>query len=563
MGLGVLALLAFTPILVVFIFLVFLRWPAKHAMPVAWAYTGIMGLLVWKMDLVRIIASSIQGVVIAVSILYIVFGAILMLNTLTYSGAVTTIRRGFMDITPDRRIQVIIIAFLFGAFIEGAAGFGTPAAVAAPLLVVLGFPALAAVLAALIIQSVPVSFGAVGTPMLIGVRTGLDNPVVHEYIGVASAADPAYLEYIYMTAANVAVLHAIVGTFIPLAICMMLTRFFGKNRKFSEGLEVLPFAIFAGLCFTIPYVLVGVFLGPDFPSLLGSLIALPIVITAARKGFLQPKKPWDFPPESEWESDWMGSLRPKLEEERAHMTLFKAWVPYLIVALLLVLSRIVDPLKAALTAPGVTLWVRNIMDTEISQNWQILYSPGTLFIVTVICAYFILGMKWEEMSKAISVSAKTMIGASVALGFAVPMVRIFINSGVNASGFDSMPITLAQGVATVAGSAWPAFAAVIGALGAFIAGSNTVSNMMFSLFQHGVATEIGVNAALVVALQAVGGAAGNMICVHNVVAACAVVGLVGVEGKLIKWALIPMTYYLVAVGILGMLAVALGLGFGF
>ena len=149
------AFLAFTPILVVFIFLVFLRWPAKHAMPLAWAYTGIIGMFVWKMDITRVIASSLQGVIVAATILYIVFGAILLLNTLTYSGAVTTIRRGFMDITPDRRIQAIIVAFLFGAFIEGAAGFGTPAAVAAPLLVVLGFPALAAVLMALVIQSTP------------------------------------------------------------------------------------------------------------------------------------------------------------------------------------------------------------------------------------------------------------------------------------------------------------------------------------------------------------------------------------------------------------------------
>ncbi|MCG8402307.1 MAG: L-lactate permease, partial [Firmicutes bacterium] len=180
MSLGALSLLSLTPILVVFIFLVFLRWPAKHAMPLAWAYTGIIGVLVWKMDVVRVIASSIQGVIVAVTILYIVFGAILLLNTLTHSGAVTTIRRGFMDITPDRRIQAIIIAFLFGAFIEGAAGFGTPAAVAAPLLVVLGFPAMAAVLTALIIQSTPVSFGAVGTPILIGVKSGLDAPVIHE-----------------------------------------------------------------------------------------------------------------------------------------------------------------------------------------------------------------------------------------------------------------------------------------------------------------------------------------------------------------------------------------------
>lgn len=557
------AFLAFTPILVVFIFLVFLRWPAKHAMPVAWAYTGIMGLLVWKMNLVTIAASTIQGVVVAITLLYIVFGAILMLNTLTYSGAVATIRRGFMDITPDRRIQAIIIAFLFGAFIEGAAGFGTPAAVAAPLLVVLGFPALAAVLMALIIQSVPVSFGAVGTPMLVGVRTGLDNPVIYDYLGIASSADPGYLEYIYLAAANVAILHAIIGTLIPLAICMMLTRFFGKNRSFKEGLEVLPFAIFAGLCFTIPYVFVGVFLGPDFPSLLGSLIALPIVITAARKGFLMPSKPWDFPPESEWGADWMGSLKPKVEAERTYMTLWSAWVPYLLVAILLVASRVWVPLKAFLVGENVTLFVRDIFGTGISQNWQILYSPGSIFLVVIAGTFFIQRMKWSEMATAISVSAKTMIGAGVALGFAVPMVRIFINSGMNDAAFASMPLVLAGGVAAVAGSAWPAFASIIGALGAFIAGSNTVSNMMFSLFQHGVATEIGVNAAFVVALQAVGGAAGNMICVHNVVAACATVGLVGVEGKLIKWALIPMTYYVVMAGILGMIAISLGLGFGF
>ncbi|MFZ5943461.1 MAG: L-lactate permease [Bacillota bacterium] len=553
------AFLAFTPILVVFIFLVFLRWPAKHAMPVAWAYTGIMGMLIWKMDLTRVIASSIQGVIVAVTILYIVFGAILLLNALTYSGAVTTIRRGFMDITPDRRIQAIIIAFLFGAFIEGAAGFGTPAAVAAPLLVVLGFPALAAVLMALIIQSTPVSFGAVGTPILVGVKTGLDSPVIHKILGTASAADPAYMSYLLSIGAKVAVLHGIIGTFIPLAICMMLTRFFGKNKSWKEGLEVAPFAVFAALCFTIPYMLVGVFLGPDFPSLLGSLIALPIVITAARKGFLMPSKTWDFPDKSQWESDWMGSLQPEAEEERPHMTLAKAWVPYLIVAVLLVLTRTWQPLKAFLTSPAVTINVKNILGTGISQNAQFLNLPGTIFIVAVLCTYFIQGMKAEELSKAFSVSAKTMVGASVALGFAVPMVRIFINSGVNAADLASMPLTLAQGVAAVAGSAWPAFAAVIGSLGAFIAGSNTVSNMMFSLFQHGVATEIGVTPTMIVALQAVGGAAGNMICVHNVVAACATVGLMGVEGKLIKWALIPMTYYLIFAGLLGMIAIY-GLG---
>jgi len=559
MGLGVLSFLAFTPIIVVFFFLVFLRWPAKHAMPIAWAYTGIMGMLVWKMDIIRVLAASIEGVITAITILYIVFGAILMLNTLTYGGAVATIRRGFMDITPDRRIQAIIIAFLFGAFIEGASGFGTPAAVAAPLLVVLGFPALAAVLTALIIQSTPVSFGAVGTPILLGVRTGLDSPVIHEMLNTTAFTDPGFMSYLYGIGARVAVLHGIIGTLIPLAICMMLTRFFGKNKTFKEGLEVLPFAVFAGLCFTIPYTIVGVFLGPDFPSLIGALIALPIVITAARKGFLMPKKTWDFPSDSEWGSDWMGSLKPKVEEERPHITLFTAWVPYLIAALLLVLTRTWAPLKGFLTSPSVTIYVKNILGSGINTSAQFLYLPGSIFIVAVICTFFIQKIKWSEMTTAISVSLKTMIGASVALGFAVPMVRIFIQSSVNGAGYDSMPLVLAQGVAALAGSAWPAFAAVIGSLGAFIAGSNTISNMMFSLFQHGVATEIGVGGQIVVALQAVGGAAGNMICVHNVVAACATVGLVGVEGKLIKWALIPMTYYLIFAAILGLIAIY---GFG-
>jgi lactate permease len=245
----------------------------------------------------------------------------------------------------------------------------------------------------------------------------------------------------------------------------------------------------------------------------------------------------------------------------APVSLFAAWVPYLIVAALLVLSRTWTPLKTFLTSPEVTINFNNILGTELKTNAQMLYLPGTIFIVTVALTYFIQRMRPADMVEAIGKSAKTMIGASVALGFAVPMVRIFINSGVNTSELISMPLMLANGVASIAGTAWPAFASVIGALGAFIAGSNTVSNMMFSLFQYGVAEQIGAPAQIIVALQAVGGAAGNMICVHNVVAACATVGLVGVEGKLIKLALIPMTYYVIFAGILGVIAVSMGLTF--
>jgi lactate permease len=526
-------------------------------MPLAWFYTAAMAMLLWKIPPVQVAASSLQGLVIAVTILYIVLGAILLLNTLTQSNAVATIRQGFMDISPDRRIQAIIVAWLFGSFIEGVSGFGTPAAVAAPLLVILGFPPMAAVFCALVIQSTPVSFGAVGTPVLIGVATGLDNPTIHRLINSAGSSSPEFLAYIAKIGGYVAILHAVIGTAIPLIMVMMLTRFFGRNRTFKEGLEVAPFALFAGLAFTIPYALVANFLGPEFPSLIGALTGLLIVIYSTRKGFLVPEKIWDFAPSSEWDPDWIGSLKPAGEKEKAHLGLISAWSPYLIVALLLLLTRTSRVLKTLLTHPAVTIPFTNILGTNVSTNAQFLYSPGTMFVITVLLTFFIQKMKPGELAAAFKKSLKTVMEASFALGFAVPMVRIFINSDVNRAGLQSMPISLAQGIAALAGKAWPFFAPVIGALGAFVAGSNTISNMMFSLFQHSIAEQIGASGPFVVALQAVGGAAGNMISVHNVVAALATVGLMGVEGELIKKTIIPMTYYVLLAGILGITALYL------
>ena len=170
---AVLAVLAILPIVVAAIFLVGFRWPARRAMPVVYGLTALLALLMWQMSLTRIIASTIQGFFITFDILWIIFGAILLLNTLKYSGDIAVIRTGFTAISADRRVQVIIIAWLFGSFIEGAAGFGTPAPIVAPLLVILGFPAMAAVMIGMMIQSTAVTFGACGTPILVGVRGGL------------------------------------------------------------------------------------------------------------------------------------------------------------------------------------------------------------------------------------------------------------------------------------------------------------------------------------------------------------------------------------------------------
>lgn len=544
-----LALVAFSPIVVAAILLVGLNWPAKKAMPVAFALTVAIALIFWDMSANRVIASVLQGLGITVSVLWIVFGAIFLLNTLKYTGAITTIRNGFTNISPDRRVQAIIIAWCFGSFIEGASGFGTPAAIAAPLLVAIGFPALAAVLMGMMIQSTPVSFGAVGTPIIVGVNKGLDTHNITEALLANGSNWDVYLQQI---TTSVALIHASVGTLMPILMAMMLTRFFGKNRSWTEGLDILPFAIFSGLAFTVPYALTGVFLGPEFPSLMGGLVGLAIVVTAAKKGFLVPKTKWDFRPENEWPAEWLGSLKMDLDDVKAKpMSLALAWAPYVLLAVILVASRVSADFKALLL--GIKVSFSNILgETGISTAIEPLYLPYGILVFVALIAVLTQARSLAPMGKAFGESTKTLIGAGFVLVFTIPMVRIFINSGVNGADLASMPVTTANFAAGLVGDAFPMLSATVGALGAFIAGSNTVSNMMFSQFQFEVAQTLTISSVVIIALQAVGAAAGNMIAIHNVVAASATVGLLGREGATLRKTVLPTLYYLVLTGIIGM-----------
>lgn len=552
MPLSIQALIAASPIFLAGVLLIGFRWPAKRTMPTIYVISAVIALAVWKVPFSHIMASTIQGLFITFNILYIIFGAILLLNTLKHSGGIKTIRLGFTKISGDRRVQVVIIAWLFGAFIEGAAGFGTPAAITAPLMVALGFPAMAAVMIGMMIQSTPVTFGAVGTPILVGVKGGLESP---ELSAQLTAVGTNFESYLRLIGAEAAVLHGITGTLIPLFMVMMMTRFFGKNRSWTEGLSIAPFAIFGGLAFTVPYTLTGVFLGPEFPSLLGALAGLAIVTMAARKRFLLPKDSWDFAPVETWDKDWTGQLKVKLDSDNdKSVSLWLAWAPYILVAFLLVLSRL-PQLPIGHILKTVNLQWSDVLGTRITASTQPFYLPGTIFIVSVIVTFFLHRMTTAELKASVQDSAKILLGAGFVLIFTVPMVRIYINSGTNELGLSSMPVAMAAWVADTVGGVWPFFAPVIGCIGAFIAGSNTVSNLMFSLFQYSVAKSLAISGALVVALQSVGAAAGNMVAIHNVVAASATVGLLGQEGPVLRKTILPTIYYLVIVGILGLLGI--------
>ena len=547
------SLFALLPILTIFLLLVIARLPAKNVMPLAYLVTVIIALLVWQVSIPVIFASTLQGLVIAIEILYIIFGAIFLLNVLQASGAIATIRQGLLAISPDRRVQAIIIVWLFGSFLEGASGFGTPAAICAPLLVALGFPALSAVMVALLGNSTAVVFGAVGIPVLVGINVGLEgSPLVDNYL---TQLGVSYEQYLMEVVVKSAIFNSIVGSLIPVIMVGCLTRYFGTNRSWREGFAIWRFALFSGLAFTIPFSLTALLLGAEFPSLFGGLIGLGIVIWAAKKQFLTPKDIWDFPPQDQWEDMWQSTHNSSVSNTKTtKLNLLQAWVPYVLVGFFLVLSRLPFlPFQNLLK-----IWELdfvNVLGTEININSQPLYLPGTIFILVVIFTYFLHQMNYPSLINSATTAVKSLIGTTIVLATAVPMARVFINSSFNQADLASMPLTLADIFADLAGQSWPLFAPLIGAVGSFIAGSATVSNMMFSLFQFGVATEINTSGAVINSLQAIGSAAGNMVCVANVVAASATVGLSGCEGLLIRRILFPLIYYISSAGMLGLIVI--------
>jgi lactate permease len=554
-------LIALSPLVAITVLMVGLYWPATRAMPVAWLVAIGAGVY-WGMNVQWLAAASIVGFITATEILWIVFGAILLLYTLRESGAFEVISQGFAAVSEDRRVQVVLLVFLMGSFIEGAAGFGTPAAIIGPLLVGLGFPPMAAVVVALTGNLMAITFGAVGTPLIIGMIdifsgvTRIQTQVTGE-AGFASVG--AWVGEIAMWAATI---HVIVGITLPFIGVAMMTRFFGEERSIRPALEVLPLTLFAWASFSIPYWLTAAFLGPEFPALLGSMVGLFVTVGALRAGFFHPDDEWRFAPRSAWPDHWVGEIEPGESTDESptvaadggttqSMSLSLAWTPYVILAALLVLTRVWDPLTTFLQSTLVLEWTA-ILGTDLGGELQVLYLPGAVFVFIALLTVPMHRMNSTELREAWAETARKIAPPVVALLFAVATVQILLQSG-DAVGGQSMLIVLSNTMADLTGAVYPFLAPWVGALGAFLAGSNTVSDILFGTFQYGVASEIGAPHTILLGAQAVGGAIGNLIAVHNVVAALAVVGLVGEEGRVIRLELIPLAYYATFAGLLTLL----------
>ena len=544
------------PLIAAVVLLVGALWPATKAMPVVWVIAVVIAATAWQLPVRWIAAATMWGVLLATEILWIVFGALVLLYTLQRAGAIAQIASGFASISSDHRVQTILIGFFLTTFLTGVAGFGTPAAIVAPLLVSLGFPALAAVIVALLGHAIATTFGAVGVPIRPGVADAIGSITgVSATEATAFAADVSGLAAAY---------HLLPGLCIPLVTVSMLVYFFGDvtDRSLAAVRPIIPLALFAGVAFMIPFVAAAVLIGPEFPSIIAPMIGGGVTVAALRRGMFHPENEWRLPEPEAWPDAWkttVDSGRPAdsgsgvATDGGASMSLVRAWVPYLILVVLLIVTRTFTPIGAILT--DITLFApvwTDIFGTTITNGVEWAFAPGTWLILTALAAIPLYGLSGGDVKQALDDAKTTVADPAVALVFIIGTVGILLHSGQypGAPGETSMMLTLANGIGGTLNGIYTVVVAPIGVIGTFVTGSVMVSNVTFSALQYELAGELSLSQTHVIAAQAAAGGMGNAISVHNVIAALATVGLVGEEGKVIRLNLIPVVAYTLVVAIL-------------
>ena len=495
-------------------------FPSYVALPLIGGLVYVLQLFYFKNEFVLLNANIVSAIISVFTPISVIFGAVFFNHMMETSGAMNTLRQWLGNINPNPVAQLMIIGWAFAFMLEGASGFGTPVAIAAPILVGLGFKPMPVVMLALVMNSVPVSFGGVGTPTWYGFKTLLDS-------GTINGDDVSKIGQI------TALIHLIAGFVIP----VLALRFIVSWKEIKQNALFILISI---LSCTLPYFLIAQF-NYEFPSLVGGAIGLFISVWVAGKG--------------------IGLSKVEAQEEKqpiAATTLVKAFTPTLLLIVILVLTRIKQlPFKAMLNnatdwlhfplgemgdlkvTKGLIFSVENIFRTGVSDSYKLLYTPSLIpFIVTVLISFFLFRLPKDKCKGIYLKSALQMQKPFLALVGAMIMVKLMMVGGE-----DSMTQVIGKGLANATQQYWVSFASYLGALGAFFSGSNTISNVTFGAVQYSVATATGLSVPLILALQSVGGAMGNMVCINNIIAGCSVLGIDKAEGSILKKTAIPMLVY--------------------
>lgn len=523
------AILAAIPLLLAFFLMVLRNVSASKSVGVSFLLTVLLMHFVWQVSTLDTAAYTVYGVLKAVDLLLIVAGAIFLQNTLKKAGLMDVIRSGFQTISPDPRIQAIIIGYLFGAFIEGSAGFGTPAALAAPLLVGLGFPAVPACVVSLISNSTPVPFAAAGTPTLTTISNMADQ---------LTASSVGQEWFTREVTHKVCVYLGVGGLVVPILLVAVLVLCFGeREQRLRRILEMVPFSLLAALTFLVPYYLLGTFLGSEFASIVGAIAGMFLTVLAARFHILVPKHRWRFRTDAATPQTDLGT--PPTTGQ-----FFLAWTPYLAIAVLLFVTR-VDAFGLKDILKGIYIPIHNILGVDgLNLDFQWAYNPGIFpFGVVALVTALVRRVPGRETAQVARDTGRQLANLTVALIAGVAMVQLMMHSGENGSGLDSMLSQISQLMVNLVGAAFPYMSPVIGIFGAFVSGSCTVSSTLFGPLQYETAELLGLSTTTIVALQLTGGALGNMICINNVVAVTSTTNAPGNEGRIIRTNLLPCLVY--------------------
>ncbi|MCK4999744.1 MAG: L-lactate permease [Anaerohalosphaera sp.] len=493
--------------------------PSYKALPLCAVLFYFIKLIYFQNEANLINATVVQGFLAAWTPILIVWGAILLFKTMEHCGSLDVIRGWLNNITTNRVAQIMIVGWAFGFFIEGVSGFGTPAALAAPILVGLGFAPINAAILALIMNSVPVTFGAVGTPTWFGLgQLGLSSSEVLE-IGFKSAT-----------------IHCVAAMVIPL----IALRFVVSWDEIKKSIGYIYLSI---LSCTVPYLIFASF-DYEFPSIVGGFVGLIVSVVLASKGVGLGKK-------SGQSGTGMAVAVPQL---------VKASFPLWMTVLVLLVTRISQlGIKQLLTATepvheislgslatftftnALVVDVTNIFGTSVHWTHKLLYVPSIIpFFVVSLISFFVFKMNisavrtvWTETFSRVKRPIIALIGALI-------FVRLFM---VDPEGGTSCTVIIGTALAQVTVQYWQYFASYLGALGAFFSGSNTVSNLTFAPIQDSIAQSLELNRTIILSEQSVGGAMGNMVCINNIVAVCSVLGIENKEGFILKRTVWPMLVY--------------------
>ncbi|ALJ29819.1 L-lactate permease [Stenotrophomonas acidaminiphila] len=522
------SLIALLPIAFFFVALAVLRMKGWLAGTLTVAIALGVALLFYRMPPLQALGAALYGFVYGLwPIAWIILGAVFLYKVSVRTGQFDIIRASILSVTADQRLQMLMVGFAFGAFLEGAAGFGAPVAITAALLVGLGFKPLYAAGLCLIANTAPVAFGAMGIPIIVaGQVTGLDAFEIGQMAGRQLP-------------------------FLTLVVLFWIMAIMDGWRGIRE---TWPAVLVAGGAFALAQYLTSNFLGPELPDITASLASLVCLTLFLRRW--QPQRIFRFDDAGD-----AGAATPVVEVPRYSAgRIIRAWSPFLILTALVTLWSI-KPFKALFAAGGpLQHWVLKLpvpgLDGQVSKMPPIVDAPtaydavykfdwfsatGTSILLAALIAIVVLRMPARAALSTFGETVRELRTPIYSIGMVLAFAFIANYSGLSA--------TLALALAHT-GDAFTFFSPFLGWLGVFLTGSDTSSNALFSALQATTAQQIGVSDVLLVAANTTGGVTGKMISPQSIAIACAAVGLAGREADLFRFTIKHSLAFTVMVGVI-------------